>query len=198
MENLDQVLEQARRLERGGDLGGAAKALDGAGRGERETGLWHYARGAVALRQGQLADAVAHFERAVALEPELGEYRANLGGALLEQVKAGDAAVLDRAIRTLEEALRWAPRLPSAANNLGLAYLLAKRPREALAKLEAALALDPKHVPALYNRAAALDALGEPKACLAALDAALAVDPTFQPALASRERTRKKLGAGSA
>lgn len=195
MPKLDQVLDQARDLEQGGNLTAAVKALDGAGPPERETGLWHYARGAMAQRQGQLAEAVQHFEKAVALEPEVGEYRANLGGALLEQVKAGQTALLETATKTLEEAVRWAPRLPSAANNLGLAYLLAKRPKDALARFDEALAMDPKHVPTLYNRAAALDALGDSKACLEALDAVLAVDAAFAPALASRERTKKKLGS---
>ncbi len=191
---LDGVLVAARAKEQAGDLAGAGKVLDGASASQRETGAWCYARGAVAFRLGDVAAALRHFEEAVGREPEVAEYRANLGAALLEQAKAKVPGALERATAELQEAVRWGGTQSSVQNNLGLAYLLSGRPQDALGCFDAALKVAPKDVTALYNRAAALNALGRLEDALAALDAALKVAPDFAPARTSRENTLKKLG----
>lgn len=190
---LDRLLDQARAKENAGDLQGAAALLDGAPESHRG-GAWHYARGAIALRGGRLAEAVTHFEAAVAKEPEVSEYRSNLGAALLEQAKAGDAAAVPKALAALELAVAWGPTLPGPHTNLALARLMSGDAAGALKAADRALAIDATHVPALYNRAAALNALGRLEDCLAALDATLAVAKDYAPALTSRTNTLKKLG----
>jgi len=127
-------------------------------------------------------------------EPEVPEFRANLGAALLEQAKAGDKTALPRATRELEACCAQGPRLPHAFTNLGMARLLAGDAKGALSGFDKALRLNPKDVTALYDRAAALSQLGQHRECLAALDAVLAIDPEFAPALESRAHTVARLG----
>ena len=186
---VEALLAQARVRENAGDAQGARALLDAAPAPLKSYATWLYAHGALCMRLGQLEQALADFEAAVAREPELAELRSNLGAALLEKARAGDAASLTRATAELEAAVKLSPRLPDVWNNLGAARLFAHQAEAALAAFDEALARDPRHVPSLYNRAAALHALGRHEACLAALDATLAVDPSFGPAQQSREHT---------
>ena len=192
---VEALLAQAREKESAGDAQGARALLDAAAAPLKSYGTWLYAHGALSLRLGELDQALLDFEAAVAREPELAEFRSNLGAALLEKAKAGDAAALERATKELEQAVKLAPRLPGAWHNLGTARLFATRYESALDAFDQALRMDPRHLPSLYNRAAALNGLGRHEACLKALDATLAVDPGFGPAKESRERTLAKLAA---
>ena len=190
---IDTLLAEARKLEQAGDLPGALEALETAPENER-TGAWHYARGAMAVRTGQLDDAVTEFELAVKREPEIAEYRSNLGAALLEKVKAGDAVQGKRALEQLELAVQWGATLPDVYANLSFARLVAGNPSGALAAADVGVRLDEKHVPSLYNRAAALSAMKQYPDCLDTLDTILKLSPGFAPALQSKANTLKKLG----
>lgn len=188
------ALQTAFALVQTGKVHEAAAALDAVDDEGKASGSWNYARGTVALKLGDVPGAVKLYERAVELEPEVPEMLANLGGALLEQAKAGDAAALERAFEVLTQCCAMGPRLPDAQTNLGMAKLLAGDAKGALESFELALKVDPRHVPALYDKAAALNAMGRLPECLKALDATLAVDPKFQPALESKKNTLAKLG----
>ena len=155
---------------------------------------WHYARGAVAARLGQLDEAVALLEQAVQLEPEVAEYRSNLGASLLEKLKAGDKASGARALEQLELAVQWGATLPEVYANLSFARLAAGDTQGAIFAADEAVRLDPKHVASLYNRAAALNALGQLEPCLQTLDALLKLVPDFPPAVQSRANTLDRLG----
>lgn len=191
--SIDSVLAEAMKKERAGDLAGARGVLDAAPEAVR-TGAWHYARGTVALRGGQLAEAVSRFEVAVQREPEIAEYRSNLGAALLEQAKAGERAAAPRALAELELAAQWGASLPDVHANLSFARLMAGDAAGALAAADAAVTMDGAHAPSLYNRAAALHALGRLDDALAALDATLKAAPGLPQAVASRASLLKKLG----
>ncbi|MDP3235055.1 MAG: tetratricopeptide repeat protein [Myxococcales bacterium] len=191
---LDSVLEQVRALENKGDLAGAIGALQAAPAPMHDRGLWQYARGALAFKQGDLSAAVGHFEKAVELEPEVSEYRSNLGAALLEKARGGDAAAAAKALEVMKAAMRWGPTLPEVHSNYGLALLVAGRNEEALKVFDDALAIDPSHVTARYNRAAALNALERYRDALEALDALLTKVPTHAQALASKQRVLERLG----
>lgn len=191
--SIDSVLAEAMKKERAGDLAGARGVLDAAPEAVR-TGAWHYARGTVALRGGQVPEAVTRFEEAVRREPEIAEYRSNLGAALLELAKAGDRAAGARALTELEKAAQWGASLPDVHANLSFARLMAGDAAGALAAADAAVAMDAGHAPSLYNRAAALHALGRLEDALAALDATLKAAPGLPPAVASRASLLKKLG----
>jgi tetratricopeptide (TPR) repeat protein len=192
MVSVDTVLAEARQKELAGDLLGALKALEGAPEKER-TGAWFYARGAMAVREGKLDEAVAQLEQAVKREPEVAEYRSNLGAALLEKVKAGDAAVGARALEELELAVQWGATLPEVYANLSFARLVSGNARSALAAADIGLRLDQKHVPSLFNRAAALNALKQYGTCIDTLDELLRSSPGFAPAVQSKKNTLERM-----
>lgn len=200
------LLEQVRSMEASGDLVTAHRILDRAPPELRLFGSYHYARGALAFRLGDVTKAVEAFEQAVKLEPEVAEFHANLGAALFERARRtgglehrGENALphpdLLRAQGALERAADLAPLLASVCNNLGLVRCELGRHQEALDAFEAALAIDPKDVHTLYNRAAVFAQLERHEECLAMLDAILAIDPQFAPALASRAGTLKRMEA---
>lgn len=192
---LDAVLAQARALEKAGQLAAAAAALDAQAAAFATSGLWHYARGAIAFRLGQAEAALAHFEAAVKHEPEVAEYRSNLGAALLDQARrTSQPEPLARALVELTEALRWGPSLPSTRVNLGLACLMSGQPAQALGHFDRALADAPGDLAALYNRAAALKQLGRAQECVAALDQVLALQPGFAPAVQARAQVTASSG----
>jgi tetratricopeptide (TPR) repeat protein len=192
--DVEALLAQTRALQDGGDVKGARALLDAAPPPLKRFGTWLYAHGALSLLLGETSTAIEDFQAAVEREPEVAEFRSNLGAALLEQAKAGDAQALERATAELKLATALTPRLPGAFHNLGTAQLLAGDAKAAQFSFDAALKIDPRHVPSLYNRAAALNALGKLEDCLRALDATLAVDPSFAPAQESRANTLARLG----
>jgi tetratricopeptide (TPR) repeat protein len=193
MTSLDSVLEQARKKEQAGDLAGAQAVVDAVPEQER-TGAWHYARGAMAVRAGRLDEGVAELEKAVKREPEIAEYRSNLGAALLEKVKAGDASLAKQALEQLELAIKWGATLPEVYANLSFARLANGDANGALAAADVGIRMDGKHVPSHYNRAAALNALNQLVPCLTTLDEILKLSPGFAPAVQSRANTLKKMG----
>ncbi len=191
---LEDVLALARQKEQAGDLAGALLALEGAAQNER-TGAWHYARGAMAVRAGQLDEAVTQLELAVKREPEIAEYRSNLGSALLEKLKAGDAAAGKGALEQLELAVQWGATLPEVYANLSFARLADGNALGALAAADIGVRLDEKHVPSLFNRAAALNALRQYGTCIDTLDEVLKLVPGFPPAVQSRANTLARMKA---
>ncbi len=192
-EQLDEALGEAMALRKGGDSPGAVKKLEGVPMAVKMFGTWHYARGTLALEQGDLKLAVKEFEAAVQAEPAVPEFRANLGAALLEKVKQGDKLSLPRVLKLLQEAVNEEPKLPHVHTNYGVAKLVGGDAAGALAAFDRALALDPKHKPSLYNRAGALDGLGKLAEAVAALDKLLKLDPKYQPAIEARARVAAKL-----
>jgi tetratricopeptide (TPR) repeat protein len=193
MASLDSVLEQARKKEQAGDLVGAQAVVDAVPEQER-TGAWHCVRGAMAVRAGRLDEGVAELEKAVKREPEIAEYRSNLGAALLEKVKAGDTSLATQALEQLELAVKWGATLPEVYANLSFARLATGDATGALAAADVGIRIDEKHVPSHYNRAAALNALNQLVPCLATLDEILKLAPGFAPAVQSRANTLKKMG----
>ncbi|MGA9521002.1 MAG: tetratricopeptide repeat protein [Myxococcaceae bacterium] len=201
-EALATLLEYVRDAEREGDLVRAHGLLDGADDPLRHMGCWHFTRGALAFRSGDVSRAIDAFERAVALEPELAEFHANLGAALFERARRSGALEsgaqgsrdLSRALEVLEKAVTLSPKLPSVFNNLGLVRAACGHFEGALDAYDRALQLDASNANALYNRAAALHRLGCEEDCLACLDLLLQRHPDFAPAKASRENTLRRLG----
>ncbi len=131
---------------------------------------WHLL-GLCAARQRRTGEAVRCLDRASRLDPASGEIHAHRAEILRL------AGRLDRALEAAEEAIRHAPDLAAAHNNLGLVRLDLERPAEARAALEAAVALDPAYGRAHYNLGNALLQLDEPAAAEASLRRAVALVP---------------------
>jgi protein O-GlcNAc transferase len=95
--------------------------------------------------QGRVDQAIVHYERALALMPDLAEAHNNLGIALVTQGK------IDQAIAHYERALALKPDYAEAHNNLGLALVAQGKIDQAIAHYERALALKPDYAEAHSN-----------------------------------------------
>jgi tetratricopeptide (TPR) repeat protein len=130
---------------------------------------------------GRQADAIAAFDRALALKPDYVEALYNRGAALARLNRLQDA------IADFERALVIDPKCTEALNNYGTALQILGRNEEAIAYFDRALAIVPNYVEALCNRGTALKALHRSEDAVAAYDRALAANPSFVEALHRRE-----------
>jgi protein O-GlcNAc transferase len=129
---------------------------------------------------GPVNEAVACFERALALEPDFAEAHSNLGSAFIRQGR------LDEAMARFERALALKPDIAEALNGHGIVLLDRKHPAAALADFDGALAIKPHYADALHNRGLALRELKRPAEALASFDQALAIKPNGAETLCHR------------
>jgi tetratricopeptide (TPR) repeat protein len=149
--------------------------------------LAHQAKG---YRQnGQFGDALAHYDKALALQPDFFEALYNRAILLWEMKRD------EEALASLEQAIALRPGYAATWNNRGNVLRNLKRPAEALASFDQALALKPDFANALYNRAnlLLLDMKCAAEALLA-YDKALAINPGFAEAWNNRGNTLCSLG----
>jgi tetratricopeptide (TPR) repeat protein len=90
-------------------------------------------------------EAIALYQRAIALDPSYVYAYSNLGGALLQQGK------VHKAIATLQDALAIASNAPEVRNHLGVAFFQAGKVDEAKAQLAKAHAVAPTYAAPLFN-----------------------------------------------
>lgn len=127
---------------------------------------------AVALQsEGQTADAVAHYERAIALQPDYAPAYNNLG--VLQRAQGQ----LDAAVATYRRALAVKGDYPDAHYNLANALLAQNRAKEAAEHFEIALRSIPDSAGIRNNLGIALAAQNRPADAVAAFRAAVAADP---------------------
>jgi tetratricopeptide (TPR) repeat protein len=114
----------------------------------------HASLGLALSDRGRAAEAIPHFQRALALDPRAPATEQNLGNAYFQLGRFAEAEACFRRVVTLD------PSFASGYNNLG-AVLLERRDFDgALAAFQAALRLEPGHVGAHQNTARAFFALG--------------------------------------
>lgn len=106
-------------------------------------------------------------------EPEVAEYRAVLGGTLVEMGRHAEA------VPHLQAAVRMDPRSAAAHNYLGAALLALNRVREALPSFRRAEALDRRDERLPFNVGTALGLLGRGAEAAAAFRRSLAINPDF-------------------
>jgi predicted O-linked N-acetylglucosamine transferase (SPINDLY family) len=126
--------------------------------------------------RGRLNEAIAHYERALALDPENARLLNNLGLALAAQGK------IEQAIRHYERALALYPDNARALNNLGLALAAQGRIEQAITHYQRALALSPDDFVACNNLGNACKALGRIEQAITHYQRALALNPGYAPA----------------
>ena len=124
---------------------------------------------------GNEDDALAAYDRALALDPHNAIAHSNRGAALNRLGRYEDA------LAALDRALALDPSNGIAHNNRGFALDSLGRYEDALAAFDRALALNPNYDVAHSNRGCALNRLGRYDDALAALDRALHLD-TEHPA----------------
>lgn len=154
---------------------------------------------------GRHTEALASYERAIALRPRFAEALFNRANQLTRlqrhaQAIEGFQQALairpdhatthynlgvayaqtqqhDQAAACFERALALRPQYPEAWSNLGNAWQALSQHERALACYDKALAMAPGYVHAWSNRGNALLHLGQPTQALASFDQALAIDP---------------------
>jgi len=134
------------------------------------------------VAQGQLAEALPHFQRAAELRPDA-KNLANLGRAQLRQGAVDAAAV------SLGRAAELAPDEAAIRADFGLVLARMSRWMEAEAELEQALALDPENATAkktlarvLVRRGEELVQTGELQGAVPRFQRATQLDPSFNAA----------------
>jgi len=132
------------------------------------------------LRLGRFEEALAHYRRAVALDPHYVEALYN-GGNLLLKLKR-----FEEALASYERVLALEPGFAEAIHNRGNALYELGRFEEALAYYDRALAIRPRFAAALSNRGGVLSALKRHEEALETCDQALGIDPANVTALANR------------
>ena len=127
--------------------------------------------GNLSLAQGRGDEAIARYETALRLQPNLPATESNLCSALTQAGRAGEAVAHG------EAALRLDPTSPNAHVNLGNALMQLGRAGEAIACYEAALRVEPDAADTQVNLGAALVKAGRPDEAIAHYEAALRVEP---------------------
>ena len=136
----------------------------------------HLSLGATLSHQGLAAEAIPHFERALALEPDYSDARVELGTAF------ATLGQIDAAIAHFDAALRLHPELPDAHNNLGTTLLKAGRVDEAILHFEVAARHESASPDAFNNWGNALLRAGRPSEAIARYEQALRARPAFAEA----------------
>jgi Flp pilus assembly protein TadD len=106
------------------------------------------ALGLALLKQGRIAECVAHYTEAARANPHRTAVRKNLGQALVWQGRLAEA------IAQYAEAVRLDPTDAEAHTNLAAILLLQGRLQEAMTQYAETVRLEPSNVEALNNRAA--------------------------------------------
>lgn len=148
----------------------------------------HHVLAVVAAHDSRRDEAVASYDRALAIRPDDVQALSNRGVALNELGRYGEALMgLDRAL-----ALR--PDFLPALSNRGNALRGLGRHDEALASYDRALSLSPDFPEALSNRGNALHEMRRYEEALASYERALAARPNYPEALSNRGLTLQQLG----
>ena len=137
---------------------------------------------------GDLAGAIAAFEKALEIDPKF-DYAWNGLGATLRGLGRNTEA-----IAAFETALEIDPESHGAWNGLGNALNDLGRNTEAIAAFEKALEIDPKSHIVWNGLGNALNSLGRNTEAIAAYEKALEIDPKFHHAWNGLGATLKDLG----
>jgi tetratricopeptide (TPR) repeat protein len=140
---------------------------------ERNPGCWvaYGGLGDVYLRDGRVPEAVAAYERAIAIDASNVESHIDLGIALLREGRA------DEAIARFQAALAIDPGNAEAHNNLGNIFASKGRLDEAAAEYASALKSNPSDGRAHYNLGSVLMRMGRMREAAAEFRGCLSLDP---------------------
>jgi len=122
---------------------------------------------------GEAEAAIAHFQRAIRIDPDRIEPHVHLGVLLLTRRKP------DAAAEQFETAVRIDPKSADARLKLGTALEELNRPEEAHRQYTAALAMDPEWPLAHYNLANLLVSQGKLDAAIEHYRTVLRLDPEY-------------------
>ncbi len=134
----------------------------------------HFLLGWIYLWKKQHDRAIAEAERAIALDPNFVSGYVELGDIL------NFAGQPEKAIELIEKAMRLNPHFPGVYfNNLGAAYLMARRYEEAIAALKKCLTYTPTYFYAHMNLATAYSELSREEEARSEAAEVLRINPQF-------------------
>ena len=133
--------------------------------------LAHNNLGSAYLQQGRIKEAIAEFDEALILHPDVAEPHNNLGTAVLKEGQ------IKEAVAEFGEALKIDPANADAHNNLGNLLLQQGRLQDAIAEYQEALQIRPAFAGAYFNLGSALLQQGNPEEAIADFRQALQIDP---------------------
>ncbi|WP_244177439.1 tetratricopeptide repeat protein [Streptomyces atriruber] len=171
-------------LEAGGCAAALQLLIDRAGFDVRGLALARVVRGRELRESGAHAEALAEYDRAVALDPEL--ERAYYGRGVTYWYMDQD----ETALVALDRAVELGPEQARTLGMRGEVRRVLRRFEEAVQDLDRALELDPSDAESLTSRGIACLGLGRIDEALADLDRALSIAPNYAWALANRARAR--------
>ena len=138
-------------------------------------------------RMGRFEEALASYDKVIALMPDNAEVYSNRGTVLQGLRRFAEA------LASYDKAVALMPGYADAHNNRGNALQDLQRFEEAVASYDKAIALRPDHANARNNRGNALVALRRFEDALASHDAAIAVKPGYAEAHNSRGGVLREL-----
>lgn len=125
-------------------------------------------------------EALASYDRALALKPDYVECYNSRGLALQELKRPSQA------LSAFDKAVALKPDFAEAYVNRGLALEDLQQPAQALAAYDQGIALRPNSVEAYFSRGRLLERLGRPVEALASYDKTIALKPVFAEAYTHR------------
>ncbi|MCX6911944.1 MAG: tetratricopeptide repeat protein [Verrucomicrobia bacterium] len=134
---------------------------------------YHSKLGSLLVERGEVNEGMAHYQKALVLQPDDAATHYNLGVAL---AKTGQ---MDEAIRQYQEALRLKPDYAEAHNNLGGALGMKGQTDEAIHQFQETLRLKPEQADAHFNLAAALSQKGQTDEAIRQLQETLRLKPDY-------------------
>jgi arylsulfatase A-like enzyme/Tfp pilus assembly protein PilF len=170
----NRAMARAMELFFAGDHAPAERILrDILAQSDRQETFWwaHRSLADVLSAQGEHAEAIEFYKRALEIRPEDGETYSALGQALAA------AERLDEALAAFERALRLPPVLADTHHEYGLALARQGRPHEALAQQRAAVARDPQYAEAHAEIGKLLARMGRTAEAQGAYEKAVALAP---------------------
>ena len=141
--------------------------------------VWFY-KGNAKAKLGQYAEAIADYDKAIKLNPDLAVVYNNRGNAKFELDQHAEA------IADYDKAIKLNPDLAEAYNNRGAAKATSGQHAEAIADCDKAIELNPDYTDAYNNRGNAKFELGDYGGGMADYDRAIELNPDYTEAYNNR------------
>jgi len=122
-------------------------------------------------KKGREDDAIAHFQKALEIQPDYAAAHDNLGSALFQK------GYVDEAIAQFQKALEIQPDSAEACNNLGTAFGRKRQLDKAITYLQKAMEIQPDYAEAHNNFGSALFQKGRVDEAIAQFQKALEIQP---------------------
>jgi tetratricopeptide (TPR) repeat protein len=150
--------------------------------------LGQYLEGVKLQQQGQLDAAIAAYQKALRLNPNMAEAYLNMGAALAAQGKQTEA------IAAYRQAITRNPNIPQAHHNLGNALAQQGQYDEAIAAYQQAIRINPNYAKAYFNLGNIQAKQGQTEPAIANWQQAIRTNPNFAEAYANLGITLNRQG----